>query len=441
MKLYNPYRCVSIVINEINMKKKLVSGAARLEGDFMDAEEAVAQLEIKPATLYAYVSRGLVRRVRDARTRRSVYARADIDRLGARRHGALSRAGAAATSMRWGEPIINTGITRIAPEGPIYRNKPAHELARSGASFEAVVHLLLTGLWQPDLEPWPAIETPKNVRNALKHGPLAGSADVRKMLATGVLALGMSGRGAEELVGADTTHAVRLILQTLSGSLGLLAPGYRFVERRAGETLAHHALRAAGVARADDKAAVLDRVLIMLADHELAAASFVARVAASTESDLYGCVVAAICAHAGLATAAATDQVDSRLFDALTPKNADMLLELVRERGASRFGFDHPLYPAGDPRAEHILEVVASIGAPDAKVRRFLTFIERVRTEIGMRPGIAVGLTALVHALGMPPCSASVIWILSRTAGWMAHALEQRTQAYMLRPRAKYMTT
>nr|WP_083851280.1 citrate/2-methylcitrate synthase [Pusillimonas noertemannii] len=54
-------------------------------------------------------------------------------------------------------------------------------------------------------------------------------------------------------------------------------------------------------------------------------------------------------------------------------------------------------------------------------------------------PGIAVALVILARSVGMPRDGASVLWILSRSVGWMAHALEQRTQGFMLRPRARYV--
>lgn len=412
------------------------------EGDFLSSEEVLARLDVKPATLYAYVSRGLVRRVRNPKTGRSVYARADIERLGARRRGAPSRISAAATSMRWGDPIISTSITCIGEQGPIYRHRPAPELARSGALFEATVHLLLTGIWQPDTAPWPAIQTPPDVRAQLRRtSTLTSSSDVGKVLAGAVLALGMGGRGAEELGGAGTALSARLILQTMAGSLGLLGPSRSFLERRAGESLSQLVLRATGIARTPERLAVVDSVLIMLADHELAAATFAARVAASTDSDLFNCVAAAICAHSGFSAGAATDHIDEKLYKPLAPGKVAALLTLLRERGATTFGFNHPLYPAGDPRADYILELVATLQPADAKVRRFLAFIDEARVEARAHPGIAAALTALVHALGMPPYSAAALWILSRTAGWMAHALEQRTQAFMLRPRAKYTSS
>jgi len=420
------------LIDEINVKNS--------ESDFLTGEEALALLGVKPATLYSYVSRGLIRRIQSAGTRRSRYARADIEKLHARRRGAMSKIGAAGDAMRWGEPVVGTCITAITAQGPVYRKRAAIDLANSGASFEAVVHLLMTGIWPEEVEGWTVITTPASVLHQLRRPVnLPGSADFGRLLASTVLALGMEGRGTSELSGGSTTQSARLILQTLAGAFGLLSPARKFVARREGETIAALVLRASGSPATG--AAQLNSALVMLADHELASATFVARVAASTQADLFNCVAAAICAHSGSATGVATDHAFEKLLKAATGRNADALVALVRERGATAFGFNHPMYARGDPRADHLIRMAEAVRPVDLQARRFLSLIGRCREELDTHPGVAVALTALVRALGMPPASAGALWILSRSAGWMAHALEQRTQAYMLRPRARYMSS
>jgi len=58
-----------------------------------------------------------------------------------------------------------------------------------------------------------------------------------------------------------------------------------------------------------------------------------------------------------------------------------------------------------------------------------------------LRPSIEVGLVALSAALGLPERSASALWTLGRTAGWIAHVMEQRLAGFVLRPRAKYVSS
>lgn len=135
-----------------------------------------------------------------------------------------------------------------------------------------------------------------------------------------------------------------------------------------------------------------------------------------------------------------TDRVETELFEMCTESALDAKFELVRNHGVTLFGFNHPLYPQGDPRAELILALAARCGADRPEVANMLKFVARVKAEAGMTSGLALALVALSRALGMPRGSATALWILSRVAGWGAHVVEQRTQAFMLRPRAKYIS-
>lgn len=407
--------------------------------DYLTRDEASQALKVKPATLYAYVSRGLIRRSKDSAQRRSMYLREDIERLMARHPGQPVRKDAAAKALRWGEPVVNTSITYIGDTGPYYRNRKASDLAGSGASYEAVVHLLLTGVWQPGIDAWPAIKTPVDARRALASGMKnIETGDFSKALAQGVLSLGMQGRGSRELAG-ESVESERLIIQTLAGCIGHLSPEKQFIPRRAHEPIATHVLRAAACEVSEANRSVVNQMLIILADHELTSASFASRIAASTNSDLFCCVAAALCAHAGSSTVAATTAVEERLFRPLSRRNWDEMQKLVRHRGTTLFGFNHPLYPKGDPRAEYLLELARGLKPVDAKVPMLLRFLEQAKTESGVFPGIAVALVVFARLLGMPPGGALALWTLSRSAGWIAHALEQRTQGFMLRPRARFV--
>ncbi|WP_051975350.1 citrate synthase [Cupriavidus necator] len=408
--------------------------------DYLDREAVISALGIKPATLYAYVSRGLLRRVRSQDGRHSLYLREDVERLSARHRGVPRRDEAAASSMRWGAPVVSTGITCIDAGGPTYRGRSAFELARGDISFEAVVHLLLTGGWQPAMDAWPAIDTPDDVRRRLNTELKAlDAADLSKVLATAVLWLGMDARGQDELSGASGQDA-RLIIQTLAGCFGGLATPGRFVERKPDESIAALVLRASGCSTSAQARSAVNQALIVLADHELATASFVSRITASTNSDLFCCVAAALCAHAGSSMAASAASIDDKVFTPLTRRNQSEMLTLVRTRGTTLFGFNHPLYPRGDPRAEFLLTLAASLPSADPKVQDLLAFL-RLAREDGILPGIAVALAVLARVLGLPSSGAPALWVLSRSAGWIAHALEQRTQGFMLRPRAKFIST
>lgn len=406
--------------------------------DYLTLDEALARLKVKPGTIYSYVSRGLVRRLPQSDPRKSHYAREDVDRLASRKRGRVGGAAAAESSMRWGEPVIQSGITYISLSGPIYRNRSAIDLANSGTSFESVAMLLYTGLWQDDAIAWPMVPTPRDLAPLLasRNGPV-GPEDIGNLLAMATLALGMKGRGAVEMNEGNSIAAARMIVQTMVGCIGLLMPSRVFVERKAGETLAAYVLRAASVKDTPNARRAINAALIVLADHELAAATFTARVAASTNATLFNCVAAAISSHVGFTVGTATNSIETQLLGDLKSKKLVEALDLIRDYGANRFGFNHPLYAEGDPRAELILETAKKLVSPRSSLANIFPFLDTVRKS-GSKPGVALALAVLTKALGMPPGSATVLWIVARSIGWVAHALEQRSQAFMMRPRARY---
>ncbi|HET9991079.1 MAG TPA: citrate/2-methylcitrate synthase, partial [Kofleriaceae bacterium] len=99
-------------------------------------------------------------------------------------------------------------------------------------------------------------------------------------------------------------------------------------------------------------------------------------------------------------------------------------------------GFGHQLYPAGDPRTAPLLDLARSSANKRA---RTLVALADAAAARDFYPSVDVGLAALVAALGLAPSAGSGLFAVARSAGWLAHVLEQRTQSYVLRPRARYV--
>lgn len=124
-------------------------------GDYLTRGETLEVLQVKLQTLYAYVSRGLIRSVPQGSNGRRLYARQDVEKMKSRADARSGHAPVAAAAMRWGEPIIQSTITQISPDGPMYRGVSAVDLARAGITFEEVAgRLWKTGAsgvlsWQP----------------------------------------------------------------------------------------------------------------------------------------------------------------------------------------------------------------------------------------------------------------------------------------------------
>src|SRR6185436_13913285 len=115
------------------------------DSELLSAREAARLLDVRQETLYAYVSRGLLRSVPDARRGRRLYFREDLNRLRARHRAHGGHVAVAAGALRWGEPVLDSALTEIADSGPRYRGQDALALAESERPFEAVAELLWSG--------------------------------------------------------------------------------------------------------------------------------------------------------------------------------------------------------------------------------------------------------------------------------------------------------
>src|SRR6476646_6203472 len=113
---------------------------------WVDAQTAARHLGIAVRSLYAYVSRGQVRSVPGERGRPRLYALADVERLRVRRDARSGHGAVAAGALRWGEPVLDSAITAITPDGPAYRGHLATELAARNVPFENVAELLWSGV-------------------------------------------------------------------------------------------------------------------------------------------------------------------------------------------------------------------------------------------------------------------------------------------------------
>ena len=108
-------------------------------------------------------------------------------------------------------------------------------------------------------------------------------------------------------------------------------------------------------------------------------------------------------------------------------------------------GFGHPLYPDGDPRAEALFAFAraqagsAARGARDVRAQTLLAVVDAMRSLGREPPTIDVALVGVTLVLRLPPGSPAALFALGRTAGWVAHVIEQRAAGYLLRPRARYV--
>lgn len=394
----------------------------------MTAREAAALLEIKAATLYTYVSRGLVRVVSGEDGRSRSYLTADLLQLKVRKEARSGHAAVAAEALRWGQPVLDSALTEISPRGHRYRGRDAVQLAQGGAALEEVAALL----WGDDA-PW-----------APPEGLGADAAKVAALLPRGApplqaLALALPAMAARDERRAfdEAQRAVaRGLVWRLAAWCALPRGAAACQEALACRSLAQALARALGYwhPRAPE---ALGQALVLIADHELNVSSFAARVTASAGADLYACVGAALAALSGARHGGTCDQVDALLAEARRVGGAQAA-QHRKARGEAIPGFGHRLYPDGDPRTAPLLALAEALAGPGATTGALLALVEAVRAASGPAPTVDLGLVALCDALGGAPGDAICVFAVGRSVGWIAHALEQRQQPHLLRPRARY---
>ena len=403
--------------------------------DTLSTAQAAAWLGIKPETLYAYASRGLVKGLPGARGRGRRYRREDLEPLRAR------SAGPAATALRFGEPVLETAITRITPLGPEYRGHLATDLAREGVSFEAVAELLWSGRLPGDAPRWPAGDAaPLRERGLVRHAGqrLAGSGPLAALtLALPLLALSDPLR-FDTQPQAVMARARRLV-PLLAASFALAVDARRLSAALDTCDPVLALARALGVAESRKPLALLRTALIVCADHELNASTFAARVAASTGADLYACLAAAVAAFSGPRHGGASERVELLAREAGTPARVAATVADRLRRGEQLPGFGHALYPDGDPRVPPLVEQALALAPRAPRLRTVIALADAVQATGRPRANVDVALAATCAALGLPIGMGPAIFAVGRIAGWVAHVLEQQASTAVLRPRARYI--
>lgn len=399
-------------------------------GSVLTAQEAAERLGVKPATLYAYVSRGLVRRERGA-DGRSLFALSDVDHLG--RRGRRDRV--SGTELR-----IESALTAIEDDAIFYRGEDVLVLAVS-RTFEEVAEFLWTGEFH-ERQPWvsdpAADEAATSVQAALPAGALP--LDRLRVAVPALAALDPlrydTGEAAVVVTGRRLIAAMAGALPRRGGSPPLrVREANKVSDSIAGRLWAglHGGPARGGAVEA------LNAALVLVADHELSVSTLAARMAASIAADPYAVVSVGLSALGGAMQAVASLAVEDLLAEVSRPERAAGAIGERLRRGDRLPGFGHRLYPRGDPRAPALLKLVRGSWRGDERLKA----IEAVISACGERglpaPNIDFMLAALAHLAGMQRGASEAIFAIARTAGWLAHAMEEYERRTSIRPRAIYV--
>lgn len=384
----------------------------------VSADQAADLLGVRLQTIYAYVSRGLLTRSHRSNGtghRVSAFLLDDVLRLAAER-----------TRVRTGslEVLVETDVTLLDPKGALsFRGHDAVALAER--PFEEVAELVWAGPVDPDgwsLE----LDDAQLVRGASRSLG-AGATDADRVRGA-VLVLATVDRDRYDLRPGHVTAVGRRAVAGGITALGGAAVGGGVAERL-WPALGGATPTVAGLA-------ALDAALVLLIDHELAASTMAVRIAAGTGADPWLVLLAGLGALGGVrhgrsSVAAARLVEDVRrvgvgALDAYASASPD----------ASPPGFGHRVYVDADPRAEVLLDRVARLDPPGWPALEALLLAASER--FGASPNVDLALAALVLACGFTPGSGETIFALSRTVGWLAHAMEEYPQGLRFRPRAVY---
>jgi citrate synthase len=388
--------------------------------DWLSAREAVGLLDVKLATLYSYVSRGLVQSVPSRAAHGRLYARADVERLKARHDARAGHAAVAAGALRWGEPALETQISDIRADGPYYRGISALALLERARSFECAAELVWTGVLPTGVR-WPRgdVRTTRQV-------PARSQQLTRLALEVGELSLHDKRRRDSQ--GAELARGRWLLSRLAGAEHGDSEPA-----------IAAGLLKKLGGRPSKDAIQRLDRALVLCIDHELNASTFTARVAASAGSELFACIAAGLHTLSGNAHGGVSARVEALIDEIVQKKSVKRVLRSYLAQGTQVPGFGHRLYPTGDPRCRALLTLAEDTGRGARRLEALRALVEVMHDERQLLPNLDLGLVALSLALDLRPCSTSSVFAIGRIAGFIAHILEQRAQGYLLRPRARYI--
>jgi citrate synthase len=389
----------------------------------LTTEQAAGRLGVKPATLYAYVSRGLLHRHR-APDGRSRFALEDVERL--RQRGRAAPAPSPGLT-------VESSITSVEDHAIFFRGRNALEVAAS-QGFEQAVGWLWAGeavaaeKWTTDPA---AMATGSSVQNALP----ADTLPLDRLRVT-VAAIAPTDPLRYDTGDAAVRVTGGRLISALVDTLPLKGPPPLPREDGVAARFWSRLSRRSAPPRL---IAVLDAALVLLMDHELSLSTLSARLAASLLADPYSVVSVGLSSLGGPLHAVASLAAEDLLAEVSEPGRAAWTIGERLRRGDRLPGFGHRLHKSGDPRAAFLLERLRK-DCPRSAEMDVVDAILLATRERGLpAPNVDFALAALAHTTGMARGASEAIFGLARVAGWIAHALEVYAGGVEVPPQVIYV--
>ncbi|GAA1695975.1 hypothetical protein GCM10009733_109380 [Nonomuraea maheshkhaliensis] len=464
--------------------------------EWIDAATASERLGVKTATLYAYVSRGVLRRRHGEDGRRSLFSAEEVERL--------ARRGRPRNQQP--ELVIESAITALGVDRPYYRGLDVLGLAGT-APFETVAEWLWTGdraVWPttratpvddphastavPDIPATaktpaaPAVATggsgPSDdpgipVVSAGGPSPAAWRREPEALEAVGgqrrmpspaawrcepeaLEAVGTAQRGLPaDLLPLDRLQVITTVLGA-SDSLrhqldpaSVVATGRRMIaglvgalpqlSEPSGDSIGERLWsRLCPSPATPALLTALEGALVLLADHELAASTLAARVAASAKADPYAVVLTGLGVLGGPLHGGASYGAERLLAEIAEPHMAARAVTDRVRRGERIPGFGHSVYKNGDARGALLLDLVRTAAPDHGRVAAGDALLAEMRRRRLPDRNIDFALAVLTAVAGMVSGAGEAIFAVARAAGWLAHAMEEYDRGSLLRLRASY---
>ncbi len=362
--------------------------------NYLTTAEVARKLKVKPETIYAYVSRGLLTSVRARGRRGSLFAAADVERLASK---SVEHAGVVEQ--------IESELTLLQDDELYYRGHSVKQLATS-QTVESVAHLLWTGELtrrQRFQAPGDSVELARSAMNVLPD-----SARLTDRLRVAVAVLGAADPMRFDLTPRSVVLAaerlIGVLVTALPGPVPALNPQQSLGSRLWPKFSPHR-----------PRPEVLEAALILLADHGLAVSTVAARVAASARANLYAVVSAGLGALDGQYHGAAP----TLAYEFLQRAQRDPLQALSDQlrSGEPVPGFGHRIYRERDPRAEVLLGMLGDHPVVET--------IQVLAARMPSFPNSDLAVAAMMHAYEFRADAGDALLALARMIGWTAHALEE----------------
>ncbi|MFD8567401.1 citrate synthase [Streptomyces sp. NPDC059639] len=393
----------------------------------LSTRETAELLGVKPETVYAYVSRGQLTSRRGEGRRGSTFDVAEVEAL-ARRNKRESTGGSAANEL-----TVRTCLTLIDGDRYFFRGADAVELAKRH-SYEEVAEWLWTGTLRPGARFTAPKESRAAARRAVAALPELTSPVDRLRVAA--VAAATADPLRYDLSEESVLGAARSLIPTLATALPLVRSTYAD-----GEPIAQRLWgRLSHKVPAETSLRVLDMALALLADHDLAASTLAVRVAASARAHAYAAVSAGLGVLEGPLHGAASGLAHRMLLDVLDRGGAGPVVSDELRAGRRVPGLGHRLYKGEDPRAQALFAALEELPEAQPALAAARDVVATTARHTDLHANVDLALAVFTTSFGMPAEAGETLFAVARTAGWIAHALEEYGERPLrMRPTGHYV--